>query len=165
MAQAIKYQSTEIASTKSATQIATLIQKYGGTRFEQRWGRRGVLTGVRFAIKTQMYGEVPVRLTARTATIYKILSDKTAWDEERCHMQADRIAWRQLKDFVEQALFAVETGLFDLAEAFMAHVETYDGNEVVTIGELFRRHGAVLEPGGALMLNPGEVVEAELLEE
>ena len=83
------------------------------------WGDHG-LRGVRFAIQTE-HGEVPVRLGARVERVAEIIRQKKPyshrmrrnrleyekWVEEEL---AYRIAWRQLKDFVEQALLAVETG-------------------------------------------------------
>lgn len=171
MAQAIKYQSTTVEPIKSAGEIQTLVQKYGGTRCEIRWDQHGHIIGVRFAIRHERFGEVPVRLTAKTDRIFEILQEprrshdrgkKAAIDRA----QAYRIAWRQLRDFVEQALLAVETGLFPLHEAFMAAVETEDPDtgEVITWGEMLERHGAG-GPGGLKLLGSGApVVEAVVLE-
>ena len=75
------------------------------------------------------------------------------WVEEEL---AYRIAWRQLRDFVEQALLAVETGLFDIAGAFMAGVEVWDDrtDEVVTMAELVARRMSLQPGSGALRLLP-----------
>ena len=161
MAQAIKYQTTTVDPGKSASEIQQLVQKYGGTRCEIRWDGAGQVVGVRFAIRHDRLGEVPVSLKARTDRIYEILQGSRRYKHrhrEQDRAQAYRIAWRQLKDFVEQALLAVHTGLFPLHEAFMAAVETVDPEtgETTTVGELFDRH-AVLE-AGVLRLNPGPPV-------
>lgn len=164
MAQTIKYESTKISAVQSAGEIATLVHRYGGTRFEQRWDpHTGELFGIRFAIQVEEQGEVPVRLTARTETIEEILRDargpRSSTTDAEIRAKAQRIAWRQLKDFVEQALLAVETGLFDLAAAFMAHVEVWDEehDETVTMAELVSRR-ASLQPGdrGIRLLTRGE---------
>ena len=165
MSQAIKYESTTIEPEQTATEIMQLVRKYGGVRFEMVWGERG-LRGVRFAIQTE-HGEVPVRLEARVERVAEIIRQKKPysyrikrnrfeydkWVEEEL---AYRIAWRQLRDFVEQSLLAVETGLFDLAGVFMGSVEVWDNetDEVVTMAELVARRMSLQPGSGALRLLP-----------
>ena len=138
MPQKIKYQTTTISAEQSAGQIGQLIGKYGAREFTQLWDDDGQLSGIRFIMKDQLYGGiVPVKLYARTETIFDILTESGLHrrDAEARSEQAYRIAWRQLKDVVEQLLLAVRTGLFSLAEAFMAGVviETPEGER--TLGE------------------------------
>ncbi len=165
MSQAIKYESTTVEPEQSAAEIMQLVRAYGGTRFEMMWGNHG-LRGVRFAIQTE-HGEVPVRLEARVERVAEIIREKKpyspqmrrteeqyrAWVEQKL---AYRIAWRQLRDFVEQSLLAVETGLFDIAGAFMANVEVWDdeSDEVVTMAELVARRMSLQPGSGALRLLP-----------
>lgn len=167
--QAIKYQTTAVEASKSAAEIAELVRRYGGSRFEQRWGESGDLEGIRFAIRTPDLGEVPVTLRAQTERIGEIILEAHPYTSrtrgtqqehaEKIRAQAYRIAWRQLKDFVEQALLAVETGLFPIGAAFMAHIEVWDDvqAETVTMSEYLARR-AVIEPGGSglRLLSAGE---------
>ena len=165
MSQAIKYESTTVEPEQSAAEIMQLVRAYGGTRFEMIWGDHG-LRGVRFTIQTPQ-GQVPVRLGARVERVAEIILQKKPyshrmrrnrleyekWVEEEL---AYRIAWRQLRDFVEQSLLAVETGLFDIAGAFMANVEVWDdeSDEVVTMAELVARRMSLQPGSGALRLLP-----------
>ena len=82
MSQAIKYQQTTIPAEKSAAQIQALVAKYGGTRCEVKWDEKGNVTSVRFAIRHERFGEVPIRLVAKTETIFKILQETryNAWN-------------------------------------------------------------------------------------
>ena len=120
MSQAIKYESTTIEPEQSAAEIMRLVRAYGGTRFEMIWGDHG-LRGVRFTIQTSQ-GQVPVRLGARVERVAEIIRQKRPWSRRmrRSQLEYEKwveeelaywIAWRQLRDFVEQALLAVETGL------------------------------------------------------
>ena len=165
MSQAIKYESTTIEPEQTATEIMQLVRKYGGIRFEMVWGERG-LRGVRFAIQTE-HGEVPVRLEARVERVaeiilqkkpysYRMKRDRLEYDKWVEEELAYRIAWRQLRDFVEQALLAVETGLFDLAGVFMGSVEVWDNEteEVVTMAELVASRMSLQPGSGALRLLP-----------
>lgn len=152
--QKIKYQGTTVEATKSAQELCGLVQKYGGTRFEMQW-KDGLLSGVRFALKHEKLGQIPVRLEARITKIEDLLYRLTSMSREKSKEQAYRIAWRQLKDFVEQQLLAIETGLFPVHEVFMAQVETRDpvSGELVTMGDLLERHAAIA-PGGGIRLLP-----------
>lgn len=164
--QAIKYQTTTIDAAKSASEIGALVQKYGGSRFEMRWGTFGNLTGIRFAIRAEGIGEVPVRLEAQTERIEEILTkarkgQNRYWrpseaDLQKIREQAHRIAWRQLRDFVEQALLAVETGLFNIGAAFMAHIEVHDDarGDRVTMSEFLLRRATMQSEGDALRIMP-----------
>ena len=171
MSQAIKYETTKVDPTRSASEIAALVQRYGGSRFEMMWDEWGQLTGVRFAIRHERLGEVPVRLMASVERVTAMIQKRRPYStrQRRTRIEwaewtkevAYRVAWRQLKDFVEQALFAVETGLFPLHEAFMAQVETPDPEtgEPITVGQLFERHASMGE--GGLRLLPAPTVEAQ----
>jgi len=138
--------------------------KYGATRFETRWDpetRR--LLGLRFAIIQEPWGELPVRLQAQTENILEILRSHQGPRSRKTDRDlldhAERIAWRQLKDVVEQLLLAVETGLWSLAQAFMAHVEVWDeeARETVTMSQLLATRAELL-PGekGIRLLPAGE---------
>lgn len=165
--QAIKYETTTVGAAQSAGEIADLVRKYGGSRFEMRWGEFGELTGVRFAIRDQDLGEVPVRLEAQTDKIRDILQRSRPWTSRtratkdqylvEVREQAYRIAWRQLKDFVEQALLAVETGLFPIGHAFMASIEMYDqaSDETVTMAELFSRRVSLAAGDRGMLMAAG----------
>lgn len=163
MAQAIKYQDTKVQAIDSASKIAGIVMRYGGTRFEQRWDpETGELVGLRFAIRTDE-GDVPVRLAAQTDSVVDILKShagpRSRKTDSDYRAQAQRIAWRQLKDFIEQALLAVETGLFNLVSAFMAHVEVWDDehDETVTVAELMGRRGQLMgDDRGMRLLTRGK---------
>jgi hypothetical protein len=154
--QVIKYETTAVEPGKSAAEIAQLVQVYGGSRFEMQWASDGLLTGIRFALRHPTLGEIPIRLVARIEKIDKLLQNSAKWRWHRDRkLQAHRIAWRQLKDFIEQQLLAVKTGLFLTHEVFMAQVEASDPETgvIITIGELVERYGA-LSPKGGLRLLP-----------
>ncbi len=159
--QVIKYQDTKVEVEKTVSELAALIKRYGGSRFEQAWTPSGGVEGVRFAIRHETLGELPVNLTAKTAQIRRIMEEAGLWKtypkaerEEKLEtqaqrIQAQRIAWRHLKDLTEQLLLAVSLGLKTLPEAFLADVEMLDQatGETLRMGEFLERH-ASLGPGG-----------------
>lgn len=138
MAQKIKYQDTTVDPMASAAQIAALISRYGARSFGQHYAEDGSLSGVHFVLRVQDAGDLPVMLRAPSQTIEAILwggkipAPAASWDKAgqakriKVHEQALRIAWRHLKDYIEQSLLAVQTGLFPVGAAFMAHMEGWD---------------------------------------
>lgn len=154
--QVIKYQDTKVEVEKTVSELAVLIKRYGGSRFEQAWTPSGGVEGVRFAIRHETLGELPVNLTAKTAQIRRIMKEAGLWKtypkaerERKLETQAQRIAWRHLKDLTEQLLLAVSLGLKTLPEAFLADVEMLDAQtgETVRMGEFLERRASV-GPGG-----------------
>ena len=123
-----------------------------------RWDAEGRLEGVAFTIVDQRYGGiVPVRLDAPTAEIETILEASRLFRNPTIReTQAQRIAWRHLRDLVEQLLMAVRVGLYSVAEAFMANVviETDEGSE--TMGQYVSRMKPQLGSEGLRLLGPSQ---------
>lgn len=161
--QAIKYQSTSVPVEKTLAELAALIKNYGGARFEQHWASDGLVSGVRFAIRHDELGELPVNLTARTARIRSILHEAGLWKsypparrERMISEQSERVVWRHLKDLTEQLLLAVSLDLRSLPEAFMADVEIFDRHtgESMRTAEYLERRGRGA-PGGLVLEGTG----------
>lgn len=74
----------------------------------------------------------------------------SAYDPQAADIQeqAERIAWRHMKDLTEQLLLAARLGIKTVPGAFMPDIEVWDDEEGETtaMGELFARR-AQLEPG------------------
>lgn len=159
--QAIKYQSTGIPVEKTISELSALIRKYGGSRFEQAWNSDGTVSGVRFAIRHEQFGALPVNLTARSTKIRSILFSAGLWKsyrsaerEQMIQRQAERIAWRHIKDLTEQLLLAVQLDLRSLPEAFMADVEILDAGsgETMRVAEFLERRARTVSRGEGLVL-------------
>ncbi len=160
MAQSIKYESTKIDPTQSASEVAQLVQRYGASRFELRWNERMELEGIRFALRVAEIGEVPIRVEARSEKIVRVLQRAhPSWTSTQVREQALRIAWRHLRDLSEQLLLAVELGLKDVGAAFMDGVEVYDdvADETVTIAEYLNRRARLGAGEGGLRFLPAGV--------
>jgi hypothetical protein len=147
--QAIPYQKTAISAERSASAVGALVRRYGGSRFEMQWDTEGNPTAVRFALRTAEWGDVPVRLVAKTETIIARLRATRHFSEARAREQAHRIAWRIIHDTAEQLLLQVSLGMADTTTVFMDGLETEDPETggTTTMGELLRRH-LTLAPGG-----------------
>ena len=161
MAQLIKYESTGIEPAKSAGQIMDLVRRYGGRSFTQIWGEGQTVLGIRFTLAFEELGPLPVQMHARTARIEEILNEGGKWKsqgyakrKELIAAQAQRIAWRHLKDLTEQLLLAVALGLKTPGEAFMDGVEVEDPatGETTTMGKLLAQHAQISSSGQIRLL-------------
>lgn len=147
----IKYQDTDVDVERTVAELAALIKRYGGSRFEQQWRKDGGVGGVRLAVRRESLSELPVSLAAKTAEIERTMRDAGLWKSytpearaQKLETQAHRIAWRHLKDLSEQLLLAVSLGLKTLPEAFLADVEVYDRQrgELVRMAEFLERRAS-----------------------
>lgn len=146
--QVVKYESTTVPVERTLSELVTILRRYGCRSFAQQWDEEGRTTGIRFVMEVD--GKpLPVRMNARDGEIQSRLLARPKYRRDPIARadQAERIAWRHLKDFMEQVLVAVDLGLSELGEALMAHVVVLDedGYET-TAGQEFakRLHGGQL---------------------
>lgn len=141
---------TKVPVRRSVDQIRGLVERFGSREFTCYYDDANEPIGVAFKIKDPNLDVVlPVRLVAPTATVRARIRTYKA------NEQAQRVAWRNLHDFVRASLIAVETGILTLGEAFLASVVVTDpktGTE--------RRFGELVAGGDFLAISPGGGVRA-----
>lgn len=155
---------TEVPVSRSAQHIQTLVEKFGALEFGLQYDpvtRRPVAVSFRVQDPHLVGADaapLPVALRAPSGTIYGMIRDRQPnWSRDRVQDQADRVAWRNLHDFVRASLIAVQTGIMTLGEAFMANlVVTLPSGESKRLGEL-ASEGTLLTAGagGQLLLGAG----------
>lgn len=154
---------TDVPVSRSVNQIRELVERFGASEFSIQYDpATGVAVGIGFKIRDPHLGVfLPVALRAPNDTVYQsiIKGRRGAWQrdvQERCRAQADRVAWRNLHDFVRASLIGVQTGIMTLGEAFMASlVVTLPTGEAKRLGEI-AAEGALLRPeSGRLLLGSG----------
>jgi hypothetical protein len=127
--------------------VRSIVRRYKGTRFEELWDADGEVAGIRFAIRSPEGAEGPVKLEVPITGIVDELKAAGKFArvkpdgerQSRLRQQARRIAWRHMKDFVEQALLAAHVGLFDVFDVFLTHVEVEGADgESTTLGDELR---------------------------
>lgn len=166
-AQFIASLETSVAVSRSVDQIRQLVERFGAAEFGIQYDpASGRPVAVSFKVRDpHVSGEppafLPVALRAPAETVYKLLLEKKSWPtaDQRARMQdqAERVAWRNLHDFVRASLIGVQTGIMTLGEAFMANlVVTLPTGEAKRLGEL-AAEGAILRSSeGRLMLGKGQ---------
>ncbi|HYO46924.1 MAG TPA: hypothetical protein VEY33_09590 [Gemmatimonadota bacterium] len=157
-----RFGNTDIPAHRTANEIGEIVHKYGAKMFSVTFAdKTREPASVYFLMDVPDVGEVPVSLTAQVDGIYKRLTEDRyyGYDEDRMRTQATRIAWRQIKAYVEMQLEMVQNKLRPFHEAFMADVMIHVGE-----GEWKRLGAAYMESKGNLRpaLPPGRVVDADV---
>lgn len=131
--QPIKYWSTDVAPARSASQLLDLLVQYGAERTSVEWDSNRQPTAIAFAIRDPKHGLIPVRIAARIDDVIEAVRKMKGVRIDR--EKARRIAWRHLKDLVEQQLVSVSLGMNTLTETFFANVQIGAGSGEQTLGE------------------------------
>lgn len=136
----IKNYTSSVSADQSITQIERVLVKMGARNVAKEYDEDGKVDAILFSIPR---GEsvVPIKLPARRAAIKKVLLNQykrkpTASQEENATQQADRTAWRNVKDWVEIQATMIELDQVEILEVFMPYI--YNLAEKKTVFEIAR---------------------------
>jgi hypothetical protein len=132
---------TTVAAAKTASEVQGILGKAGASTVLVRY-EQGRAVGVVFELATPLgVGQyvLPVRVDAVRKVLYR-----DAPPRYRSAEQAERVAWRIAKDWLEAQVALVQAGAADMAEVMMPYLTTSSGQ---TMYELLREHGLkAIEP-------------------
>ena len=132
---------TQINSFKTVAEIQQILVKHGAKKIMQDYDSNGGIVAVEFLIPTPM-GEQGVRLPANIDAVDKVLQrQKVKGGRE----QAERVAWRIVKDWVEAQMAILESQMVSIDEVFLPYIiNPTDGQ---TIYQLFQSKQLLLRGG------------------
>jgi len=147
--------STTIGATKTASEMQTMLARHGASKVMIEYGDRGIPSGIAFFLDTP-HGPRSFSLPCDIAAMHKVLIDqdrqgllRSGTKRERASReQAERVAWRVLKDWLAAQLALIETQMVDLTEVMLPYLIRDDGK---TLYEAYREREAL-----ALALPSGE---------
>lgn len=98
-------------------QIQGMLVKHGAKKILQEYDNDGHVEAVSFMINTPI-GVQGVRLPANVESVQKVLAkQKVKCDRE----QAERVAWRIIKDWLEAQMAILESEMVSMDEIFMPY--------------------------------------------
>lgn len=113
--------------------------KHGARKIVQDYDDEGRISSLSFLIDTP-YGMRGVRLPANVDAVHKVLArQKVKCDRE----QAERVAWRIVKDWVEAQMAILESEMVQVDEIFLPYMvddtgktffEAYQSNQLILEG-------------------------------
>lgn len=136
----IKDYSTKVDVFQTLGEIQGLLVKHGAKKVLQEFDDDGNVLSVSFTINTPV-GMQAVRLPANVKAVQTVLAkQKVKADRE----QAERTAWRIIKDWVAAQMAILESQMVTMDEIFLPYILNIDGQ---TVHQLFVNNQLLLGEG------------------
>lgn len=126
---AILNYTTSIESEKSISEIQKCLVKHGAHKIVTDYVN-GLPSAVTFCL-TLNGNMVGFNLPANNSGVLKAMRNDRKVPRHKCNEeQAQRVAWRIVKDWVEAQMAIVQAQLADITEVFLPYAITKNGNTV-----------------------------------
>lgn len=128
---AILNYTTTVDAYKTVAEIERVLVKHGASSIMKNYDGE-TITGLSFLIDTGVR-QIPVRLPVKINECLEILSIEKRKDTKNVKAtreQAERVAWRILKDWVEAQMALLDVQMVKFEEIFLPYIETNDGKTV-----------------------------------
>lgn len=135
---------TTVDAIKTAAEIEVILIR-GGAKAIQKEIDNGKVISIKFIVDSPI-GTIPIELPVQIAAVAEILLKqkknnpriKTSLD------QAERTAWRCLKDWVEAQMALIEIGMVSIDQVFLPYIVNREGK---TLYAYAKEHRLFLEGG------------------
>lgn len=118
---------TTVPVSRTVGQVTELLVKAGARSIMSDYAEGGIPVGVMFALQT-MDGMRAFKLPVHTDRVMKVMrQDKGTPPRYKTPEQAERVAWRILKDWLEAQLAIVQTEMVSFDEVMLPYMRSLDG--------------------------------------
>lgn len=143
---AILNYTTTVDSFKTVSEIEYILMKHGAKSIMKNYDNESI-TGLSFLIDTGMQ-QIPVRLPVKIDECFEILKREKKNSQhsniKATREQAERVAWRILKDWVAAQMALLDIQMVRFEEIFLPYIETQSGQ---TIYERLAERKFLIESG------------------
>ena len=145
---AIKNYTTDVPVNETVSEIHLMLADHGAKRILFDYGADSKVTAISFTIETPT-GEQAVRLPANVERVREVLRqqknnprnrNRSQIDDSRD--QAERVAWRIVKDWLAAQLAILETEMVDVQQVFLPYFLNRQGQ---TLYEVYSSGSLMLE--------------------
>lgn len=123
---------TTIDAFKTVSEIEYILMKHNAKSIVKNYEGESI-TGLSFLIDTGIQ-QIPVRLPVKADECLKVLKKEKKENPRKqikdTREQAERVAWRILKDWVESQMALLDIELVQFEEIFLPYIETNNGQTV-----------------------------------
>ncbi|MCI8978571.1 MAG: hypothetical protein HFI99_16420 [Lachnospiraceae bacterium] len=129
---AILNYTTTVSAFKTAGEIEEILANHRAKSVMKNY-ENGAITGLSFLVDTGVQ-QIPVKLPVKVDECLKVLKKekrenprkqiKDTWE------QAERVAWRILKDWVEAQMALLDIEMVRFEEIFLPYIETKNGKTI-----------------------------------
>lgn len=145
---AIKNYTTDVPVNKTVSEIHLMLADHGAKRILFDYGADSKVTAISFTIETPT-GEQAVRLPANVERVREVLRQQKNNPRNRNRSQiddsqdqAERVAWRIVKDWLAAQLAILETEMVDVQQVFLPYFLNRQGQ---TLYEVYSSGSLMLE--------------------
>jgi hypothetical protein len=118
---------TTVPVNRTVSQVTELLIKAGARQIMSEFAEGGTPVGVMFALQT-MDGLRAFKLPVHTDRVMKVMrQDRGTPPRFKNPEQAERVAWRILKDWLEAQLAIVQTEMVSFDEVMLPYMRAVDG--------------------------------------
>lgn len=143
---AILNYTTTVDAFKTVSEIEYILMKHKAKSIMKDYDGE-TITGLSFLIDTGTQ-QIPVRLPVKIDECLKVLKKEKRENPKKqikdTRDQAERVAWRILKDWVEAQMALLDIEMVRFEEIFLPYIETSNGQ---TIFQKLEEHQFLLETG------------------
>jgi hypothetical protein len=137
---------TKIAAGKTAMEIVSLLAKTGARQVLTDYDDHGQIAAISFAYADSQGELLKYRLPVDVGAVEKVMRSQNIPRPLKTTEQAERVAWRILKDWVEAQLAILETGMVVFDQVMLPYMMIAGG----TVYELYRNQQLTLGAGEVL---------------
>lgn len=119
----LKDYTTSVSVHKSVGEITAVLVKSGARGIGQEYDEDGRLIGVEFVV-THHGLMLRYALPVRTEAVLAVLTSQRVEQRYRTPEQAERVAWRILRDWLIAQLAIIETGMVEFPEVMFPYMRT-----------------------------------------
>ena len=145
---AIKNYTTDVPVNKTVSEIHLMLADHGAKRILFDYGADSKVTAISFTIETPT-GEQAVRLPANVERVREVMRQQKNNPRNRNRSQiddsqdqAERVAWRIVKDWLADQLAILETEMVDVQQVFLPYFLNRQGQ---TLYEVYSSGALMLE--------------------
>jgi hypothetical protein len=137
---------TQIEVEKTAAEVQRVLARGRARAVMTEYGENGRPTAIAFEVVTP-YGPRSFVLPVNAEKVFAVMCRQRVSPKFRTREQAERVAWRILKDWIEAQLAIVSTEMVALEQVMLPYMRTEDGSTVYERYEQ-REFGLAIEAGG-----------------
>jgi Arc/MetJ family transcription regulator len=134
---------TEVPVMRTAGQIQAALVQAGARRISTDYDAVGQPVGISFEVETG-YGVRHFALPVDSDAVRLVLEEQRVEPRYRSPEQAERVAWRITKDWVEAQLAIIQTNMVTLDQVMLPYMLDGSGR---TVYELYRDQQPALPAG------------------
>lgn len=120
---------TVVAADKTAAEVQRILARGRARAVATQYDENGRPTAIGFEVMTP-YGPRSFLLPVNAEKVFAVMCRDKVPHRYRTTAQAERVAWRILKDWIEAQLAIVSTEMVTLEQVMLPYMQTGDGSTV-----------------------------------